>query len=145
MCLLLCLVLLCGPSVAWAQTTGTSGISPIDLKLRLLKLEVKLKTLETAWAEQTISLKRAKQLSIELQNELAELKLSLQNSQALLTSSQEEVARSATLSATLQLRLDNLSTIFDEYETAARRKIITGWIAGGVIGVVLGFVLGRVF
>lgn len=142
--LLLCLSLVCGPMYLSAQTTSPSGISRIDLKLRLLKLEVKLRTLKTAWEEQTISLGQAKQLSTTLQSELDELRLSLANSRASLTSSREELAQSVILSETLQTRLDNLSMIFDQYQAAARRQILTGWIGGGLLGLGAGFLLGLI-
>jgi len=141
--LLLCWFLALAVSGSSPVTATNSGMSQLNLKLRLLKLEVKLQILETAWAERTISWKKAKQLSAELQHELNELKLSLANSQTSLMSSQEEVARSETLSLTLQTRLDNLLMTFDEYqkesERQIRRQAIELWIdrAGLVVLTVL--------
>ena len=131
---LLCFSLAAGPALGCYAQPASSGISQTDLKLRLLKLEAKLQILEKAWSEQTISFQRAKALSLELQNELDELRRSLASSQASLTSSRAELAQSQNFSATLQQRLDNLSTTFDEYQRSARWKILLAGLAGFLFG-----------
>jgi chromosome segregation ATPase len=121
--------------VVGALDSQNSDDSSESLRLQLLKLAAKLRSLEKLWSEQKLNL-------LEAQRLLDELQIELENSQTSLASSQAEVTRLIDLSESLSARLRALQQSFDEYKEEARRELRRASLVGGLIGIVIGFVLG---
>lgn len=145
LCWAVCFSLLWCSSPAAAQLPPVSGSSSSSIETVLTRLTSNSKQLAMQLEKQKISYEQAEKQVSELLQELAEVRIWLEESLKRLDNSEAEVQRLTVLLQLSDETLSSLRTSFGEFRRAVRAEILRAAVIAFLIGLVAGGAAGVIF